>query len=66
MNAVLSNNGSQVDITDNQGRSLLSDSKELKEAMNLDVSTFSPGTYFIKIVNKQSGKVYLERFTKSK
>ncbi|WP_294672857.1 family 16 glycosylhydrolase [uncultured Fluviicola sp.] len=55
-----------IEITDSQGRSLLSDSRELNEAMNLDVSSFSPGTYFIKILNKQSGKVYLERFTKNK
>jgi beta-glucanase (GH16 family) len=55
-----------IEITDSQGRSLLSDSRALNEAMKLDVSTFSPGTYFIKILNKQSGKVYLERFTKNK
>jgi beta-glucanase (GH16 family) len=55
-----------IEITDNQGRHLLRDTRELNEVMNLDVSTFSPGTYFIKILNKGTGKVYLERFTKSK
>lgn len=55
-----------LEITDSQGRILLNDTRELNEAMNLDVSTFSPGTYFIKILNKETGKLYLERFTKNK
>lgn len=55
-----------IEITDNQGRQLLNDTRELNEAMNLDISTFSPGTYIIKILNKETGKVYLERFTKNK
>ena len=63
---LISNSGglNMIEITDNQGRSLLSDTRELNEPVNLDVGNFSPGTYFIKILNKQTGKVYLERFTK--
>ena len=61
-----SGGSNMIEVTDSQGRSLLSNTGELKGVMNLDVSTFSPGTYFIKILNKETGKIYLERFTKNK
>ncbi|MNK12765.1 Glycosyl hydrolases family 16 [compost metagenome] len=54
-----------IEISDSQGRLLLSDTRDLTNEMKLDVSAFSLGTYFVKVLNRETGKVYLERFTKS-